>query len=112
DAVIGRYVLQFQPEPTVMLRGLARHLRPAGLVCFHELDWSGRRAYPPVPLYEECSRWIAAAVEAGGADAHVGIKLDAMFRDAGLPPPILRSEVVVGGELYRDDLIALVVDPV
>src|SRR5438067_5905285 len=39
DAVIGRYVLMFQPDPTMMLRGVAAHVRPGGVVVFHEPDW-------------------------------------------------------------------------
>src|SRR5690242_9611805 len=41
DAVVGRYVLQFNPDPAAMLRKLAGHLRPGGVVAFHELDWDG-----------------------------------------------------------------------
>lgn len=41
DAVVGRYVLQFQADPGAMLRKLARHVRPGGLIVFHEVDWSG-----------------------------------------------------------------------
>jgi 2-polyprenyl-3-methyl-5-hydroxy-6-metoxy-1,4-benzoquinol methylase len=40
DAVVGRYVLQFQPAPVGLLRQLASHLNPGGIVAFHELDWS------------------------------------------------------------------------
>ena len=28
DAVVGRYVLMFSPDPVAMLKGVARHLRP------------------------------------------------------------------------------------
>src|SRR4051794_30488720 len=38
DAVVGRYVLQFNTDPTAMLRKLAGHLRPGGVMAFHELD--------------------------------------------------------------------------
>ena len=31
DAVIGRYVLEFQPDPPGMLRKLVTHPRPGGL---------------------------------------------------------------------------------
>src|SRR5262245_42152261 len=30
DAIAGRYVLMFQPDPAAMLRGLARQLKPGG----------------------------------------------------------------------------------
>jgi ubiquinone/menaquinone biosynthesis C-methylase UbiE len=48
DAVVGRYVLQFQADPAAFLRRLTRHLGPEGLVVFHELDWwtTGARSTP------------------------------------------------------------------
>jgi len=37
DAVVGRYVLMFQPDPAAMLRKIRRHLRPGGgVIAFHE----------------------------------------------------------------------------
>src|SRR5262249_58169734 len=39
DAVVGRYVLMFQADACIMLRGLARHLRPGGGVGFPRPDW-------------------------------------------------------------------------
>src|SRR5437899_2256732 len=38
DAVVGRYVLLFQQDPGTMLRKVAAHLRPGGVVVFHEPD--------------------------------------------------------------------------
>jgi ubiquinone/menaquinone biosynthesis C-methylase UbiE len=42
DAIVGRYVLMFSPDPGAMLRGIAKHLRPGGVMVFHEVDWIGR----------------------------------------------------------------------
>jgi SAM-dependent methyltransferase len=36
DAVVGRYVLMFQADPAVLLRGVARAVRRGGLIAFHE----------------------------------------------------------------------------
>ena len=58
DAVIGRYVLQFLADPADMLRQLVRHLRPGGLMVWHELDWDGARSFPPAPTYDRCCRWF------------------------------------------------------
>jgi ubiquinone/menaquinone biosynthesis C-methylase UbiE len=51
DAVVGRYVLQFQREPAQMLCRLVDHLRPGGIVAFHEIDWTGHRSVPPVAIW-------------------------------------------------------------
>src|SRR5262249_23279047 len=50
DAVVGRYVLAFQPDPAAMLRSLARHVRTGGVIVFHELDFSAESSYPPAPI--------------------------------------------------------------
>lgn len=46
DAVVGRYILQFLPDPASSLTKISRHLRPEGILVFHELDWDGARSSP------------------------------------------------------------------
>jgi len=100
DAVVGRYVLQFQREPAVMLRQLATKVRRGGLVVFHEIDWGGLSSFPPVPTYDQCSRWGADAMRMHGTETRMGSRLHATFVAAGLPAPTLRLEalVVAGSE--------------
>lgn len=97
DAVIGRYVLQFQPDPAAMLRALAGHLRPGGVLLFHELDWGGLSSYPPVPSFEACIRWGQEAMRLHGAETEMGRKLFAAFLAAGLEPPCLLQETQIAG---------------
>ena len=44
DAVVGRLVLLYLPEPAAVLRELRQHVQPGGLVCFHEFDIPARGA--------------------------------------------------------------------
>jgi ubiquinone/menaquinone biosynthesis C-methylase UbiE len=97
DAVIGRYVLQFQRDPATMLRHLAAHVRPGGLVAFHEIDWSGLRSVPVMPTFEQCCRWGADALRLHGTESQMGSKLYAAFVAAGLSPPNMRLEAPIGG---------------
>jgi SAM-dependent methyltransferase len=97
DAVVGRYVLMFQPDPVAMLRAVAKHVRPRGIVVFHEPDWAGARTFPPVPLYEECCKWIVETIERNGVDGRMGIKLHSTFVAAGLPAPTIGQEALIGG---------------
>ncbi len=94
DAVVGRYMLQFQGEPAAMLRQLATKVRPSGVVVFHEIDWSGLSSFPPVPTYDKCSRWGADAMRLHGTETRMGSKLYATFVAAGLPAPTLRLEAL------------------
>jgi SAM-dependent methyltransferase len=50
DAVAGRYVLMFIPDPVVVLAKLRTLVRPGGPIVFHEPDWDGVRCNPPSPV--------------------------------------------------------------
>jgi SAM-dependent methyltransferase len=95
DAAIGRYVLQFQTDPAAMLRSVAAHVRPGGLLVFHELDWDGVRSFPPVPTYDNCRRLCREAI-GSAAETRMGGKLFRTFLTAGLGPPALRLEALAG----------------
>jgi 2-polyprenyl-3-methyl-5-hydroxy-6-metoxy-1,4-benzoquinol methylase len=105
DAVVGRYVLQFQPEPSVMLRRVVTHLVPGGTVAFHEIDWTGYRSYPPVALWDRCCGLVLQALEAGGADTHSGSKLPSTFAAAGLPAPSMKMSAIVGAGANCGDAV-------
>ena len=97
DAVVGRYVLQFQEDPAAMLRTVAAHLQPGGLIVFHELDWDGVRSLPPVPTYDTCCRLCRDAI-GSAAETRMGGKLYSAFLAAGLPAPMLLLEALAGLE--------------
>lgn len=97
DALIGRLVLMYLPDPAATLRELAQQLRPGGIVAFQEIDLSSPMSYPEQPLYLAVFRWITAAFRAAGADPVMGLKLYDTFRAAGLPDPELESVRLLGG---------------
>jgi len=105
DAVVGRYILMFQRDPTSMLRKLVAHVRPGGVVVFHEPDWDSVRSFPPVPTYDRCCRWIVETLRLSGVDSRMGIKLHATFVAAGLPAPSMRLESVIGGGANSSDQV-------
>ena len=96
DAVVGRYVLQFQPEPSAMLRRVVSHLIPGGTVAFHEIDWTGHRSHPTVALWDRCCSLVVQAVGAGGADTHSGSRLPSTFAAQGSLRSSMRSSAIVG----------------
>src|SRR5262249_25007396 len=97
DAVVGRYVLMFQPEPAALLRGVASLVRRGGVVAFHEPYRDGIRSFPPVPTYDEAWSLVDETFRRSGADPAMGIKLHATFLAAGLPAPTMRLEAVIAG---------------
>ena len=107
DAVIGRYVLMFQSDPAQMLRQCAAHLRPGGLIVFHELDWDGVRSLPAAPIHDRCCRWIVETLRLSRAEMRMGVKLYSTFVAAGLPAPWMRLEAVIGGGANNAELLQL-----
>ncbi|MGH3967735.1 MAG: class I SAM-dependent methyltransferase, partial [Mycobacterium sp.] len=82
DAIVGRYVLIFQPDPAAWLRGLLRHLAPGGVVVFQEPSWALAHSAPHVPSWQRCCRLVVEGFTAGGADIEVGAKLPALYAAA------------------------------
>jgi len=112
DAVVGRYVLHFQPDPAAMLRKLAVHVKLGGLIVFHEIDWDGVRSFPPSRTYEQCCRWILETLRLLNVETRMGIKLHATFLAAGLQAPTMRLEAVVGGPSSVSDRLHLLANQV
>jgi 2-polyprenyl-3-methyl-5-hydroxy-6-metoxy-1,4-benzoquinol methylase len=97
DALVGRFVLQFVPQPGRVLHDLVRHVRPGGLVCFQECDVHYTWAFPATPLWERTRSWFHRAMEAAGVEQRMGLRLFETFLDAGLPEPEMRLEAYIGG---------------
>jgi hypothetical protein len=102
-------VIQYQPDPTAMLRKLAARLRPGGIMVFQESDWSTARSFPAAPLYESCCRWITRTMEALGAEMRMGLKVHAAFLAAGLSEPSMSFKAFIGGGRKAFDRIELMV---
>jgi 2-polyprenyl-3-methyl-5-hydroxy-6-metoxy-1,4-benzoquinol methylase len=110
DAIAGRYVLQFQKDPSAMLRKLAAHVRPGGLIVFHEIDWGGLSSFPAAPTYDQCCRWGAETLRSHGTESRMGMKLYSAFVGAGLPTPTLRLEALAGGGIGSAENVQLMAD--
>jgi SAM-dependent methyltransferase len=95
DALIGRFVLMYMADPAAILRTLAGHLRPDGIVMFEEMEMRSARGYPDAPLFARCIDWYATAIEGAGFESGMGGKLFATFLAAGLPAP----QAMVAGRL-------------
>lgn len=97
DAVVGRLVLMYVPDPAATLRHVSGFVRPGGIVCLHEIAPRAPLAAPQTPLFAEISRLICAALESAGASIDLAERLPAIFHAAVLAAPELRYERVAGG---------------
>ena len=107
DAILGRYVLQWLPDPAETLRALARHGRSGAIVVFHEVDWGGSLSHPPAPLWDATCRWVSETVRRSGAEIR-GTTMQATFKRAGLGAPTMRIEAVAGDEEHTETIDLLV----
>lgn len=97
DAVVGRFILQFLPEPVVALQLISQLVRPGGIVAFHEPCWSAILPLAAhLPLWSACASLIRQSLERSGANTEMGLALYRTFQQAGLPVPTLQMEIPVG----------------
>src|SRR5262249_20612198 len=97
DAVVGRFILQFLPDPIVALQLLSQLIRPGGIVAFHEPCWTPILPLAAhLPLWSACASLIRESLERSGANTDMGLALYRAFQQAGLPAPTLQMEVPVG----------------
>jgi ubiquinone/menaquinone biosynthesis C-methylase UbiE len=98
DAVVGRYVLMFMPDPAPTMREIVDHLRPGGIAVFQEPDFTqGPYAAPPSAILDQIGHWITEAFRNSGADTEMGIKLRNLYLRAGLSDLHLEADRLIGG---------------
>lgn len=99
DALIGRLVLMYLPDPVATLKQLATHLRPGGIIAFQEVEFSAYSAVanPETPMMNQLAEWGVEVFRRSGARVSMGLDLYATFVDAGLPEPSLQYSAPLGG---------------
>jgi len=112
DAIVGRYVLMFSPDPVAMLRGVVGNLRPGGIIVFHESDFTGvgSQRSPRSPTYDRCFAWITETFRKVGTSTQMGLGLYSAFLAAGLPAPTMALQALVGGSSSSRNGVDLLAD--
>ena len=85
DAIVGRLVLMYVPDPAAVLRRQATVLRAGGLVVPIEMDEPTGRSLPATPLVSQAEAWLVEAFAKGGIPT-AGPRLWAILEEAGLHP--------------------------
>ncbi|WP_237102575.1 bifunctional 2-polyprenyl-6-hydroxyphenol methylase/3-demethylubiquinol 3-O-methyltransferase UbiG [Nonomuraea sp. MG754425] len=99
DALVGRFVLQYLPDPAGTLRRLAGFVRPGGIVVMHDMDVSNPDvSVPRCALWNDCYALLGALFRAHGIAPDFGRHLTRVFLDAGLPWPDVDSGAMTGGK--------------
>lgn len=99
DAVVGRLILQFLPDPADALRSLARTVKPGGVVVFHEANWPSFLAQAAhLPLRSLCGSLIIETFRRSGASTDMELALFRGLLNMGFSPPELRLETPIGND--------------
>lgn len=84
DALVGRFILMYLPDPVVTLRHLSSQLRSGATIVFMEPDFTVfGRVFPEMPDFANCGRWISESLQRAGARIDMGMRLYHAYRDAG-----------------------------
>jgi 2-polyprenyl-3-methyl-5-hydroxy-6-metoxy-1,4-benzoquinol methylase len=111
DAVVGRFVLMYSPEPSITLRRLAANVRAGGIIAFQEMNVAEAKSFPQIDLFEQSMRWIVETLDREKAENLMGLSLYRTFVEAGLPRPqmIMGARVEGGSESLGYQIVAQVV---
>ncbi|MBX8993103.1 methyltransferase domain-containing protein [Staphylococcus pettenkoferi] len=96
DAIVGRRVLMYLPDPQRALQLLIQHLKPNGIIAFQESDAincgvGGDR----LPHHQEAIQRVWKTVQAEGGDIHICQKLYDIFLRLGIESPHIEAEAVM-----------------
>lgn len=84
DALVGRFILLYLPDPAATLRQLSQQLRSGAAIAFMEPDFTvDSSVFPEIPEFKDCGRWVSEALRHSGARIDMGMRLYATYRDAG-----------------------------
>jgi SAM-dependent methyltransferase len=86
DAIVGRLVLMYVPDPAAVLRTQAGVLRPGGVVAPIEFELASARSIPSTPLVKQALLWLSQAFKHAGIEGALGPRLWTVLREAGLRP--------------------------
>jgi ubiquinone/menaquinone biosynthesis C-methylase UbiE len=96
DAVVGRFILVYVGDPVAVVHRLSSLVRGGGIVTFHELVLADMPShFPDLPLVRQSFGWIFDTFRRAGVGLDVGLRLDQIFQDAGLPSPTVRAAMLV-----------------
>jgi ubiquinone/menaquinone biosynthesis C-methylase UbiE len=100
DAVVGRFILMFLPDPIFVLRSVSRLVRPGGVLAFQEPSWIPMLALGDrLPLWSCVLRSIHETILRSGANPEMGFALYSIFQEVGLPAPKMHLEIPLGSDV-------------
>ncbi|MEM1008634.1 MAG: methyltransferase domain-containing protein, partial [Myxococcota bacterium] len=108
DAIVGRRVLMYLPDPVEALNQLVCFLRPGGIVLFEETDSTMIPAsISSFPVHDKVLRWIWETVEKEGGNRHMGFTLPSVFQKARMDTKHVRAEAMLADSESLTEMLPL-----
>jgi ubiquinone/menaquinone biosynthesis C-methylase UbiE len=113
DAIVGRFVLEFLPDPAATIIRLCGLLHAGGILAFQEPSWKIWLSYTShLPLRMAVTTILRDVFVAGGVNTEMELPLYHGFIAANLTSPQLRVELPIGDSpefrsLLHDLLLAV-----
>jgi 2-polyprenyl-3-methyl-5-hydroxy-6-metoxy-1,4-benzoquinol methylase len=99
DATVGRFILQFISDPVAVLRSLSKLVRPGGVLAFQEVSYAPFLLLSArLPLWSTGVSIIHQTLRHAGANTEIGLALNRIFQEAGIPAPTMRMEILLGSD--------------
>ena len=96
DAVVGRFILMYMPDPSAIVRSLGRLLRPGGVIVFQEPSWASFFACARhLPLRTACGELVCDTFRRAGAEPDMPLTLFQALLDGGFPTPNINLETLM-----------------
>jgi len=99
DAVVGRYILMFLPNPVAILRSLTEFIRPGGVLAFQEASFANFLEHAAaLPLWALGGALAQETFKRSGTITDMEPVLPRFFREAGLSVVSTKTEIISGAE--------------
>ncbi len=103
DALVGRFILMYLPDPAAILRHLSQQLRSGAAIAFMEPDFTVQsRVFPDLPQFKNGWSWISEVLRRSGARIDMGMQLHATYRDAGFANTVTEVSHLSGCGMNRE----------
>jgi SAM-dependent methyltransferase len=83
DLVYSRFLLSHLSDPAGALAKIRQSTRPGGVVILEDTDFTGFFCHPPSAALRRFIELFQMAAQRRGGDANIGLRLPALFQDAG-----------------------------